>query len=404
MTNTRATTARLLPAQATPRGGPQGFKPFLRVWWNEVDRVVIALVLALMLIGALAVAAASPVSAARRGLPEMYYLWPHLLWLAIGLGVMFITALMALQWLRRGAVLLGVLMLGALFLVPFVGVEGGAAYRWLNVFGMSLQPSEFLKPAFAVSIAWMLSFKQQEPGLPMFAVTGGLTGLILALLMAQPNLGEALLFAGAWFVVVLLAGLPLRAAGILLAIGVVVGLPLIYLSYGNGQNRINSFLGEGSRFDQEGMAFATLTNGGWTGTGLWMGREKNGLPEAHTDYIFSVIGEEFGLFVCAVLVVIYFAIVARVMMRLVEDDRLFSLLAGSGLAALFGAQAFINIFVNLQLAPSKGMTLPLISYGGSSTIAQCFTLGLLLAITRRNPYLTRDPVEFRGLLEKEPIA
>ena len=174
--------------------------------------------------------------------------------------------------------------------------------------------------------------------------------------------------------------------------GGVGALVLAYLFYDNARHRIDSFLVGGTAFDQVDLASRTLLAGGWTGTGLWLGARKMSLPEAHTDYIFSVIGEEFGLLVCAMVVLLYLAIVVRVLVRLVDEEDLFTMLAAAGLAALIGGQAFINILVNLQLFPSKGMTLPLVSYGGSSTIAVCLTVGLLLALTRRNPFLTRERV------------
>jgi len=160
--------------------------------------------------------------------------------------------------------------------------------------------------------------------------------------------------------------------------------------YDNARNRIDSFLGGGTAFDQVDLAQRTLLAGGWTGTGLWLGTRKLGLPEAHTDYIFSVIGEEFGLIACAVIVILYLALVTRVLVRLLEEEDLFTTLAAAGLVAQIGGQAFINILVNLQLFPSKGMTLPLISYGGSSTIALCLGVGFLLSITRRNPFIRRE--------------
>jgi len=188
----------------------------------------------------------------------------------------------------------------------------------------------------------------------------------------------------------LLAGMSWNWAG-----GLVVGggmlLGAVYELYPNGRHRIDAFFGGGTAFDQVDLAKHTLLAGGWTGTGLWLGTHKLGLPEAHTDYIFSVIGEEFGLLACGGIVLLYVAVVARVVWRLIDEDDLFAVLAATGLAAQFGGQAFINILVNLQLFPSKGMTLPLISYGGSSTVALCLGVGFLLAITRRNPYLGRDP-------------
>jgi cell division protein FtsW len=173
-----------------------------------------------------------------------------------------------------------------------------------------------------------------------------------------------------------------------------------YFLYPNATHRIDNFLSGGSEFDQVDLAMRTLVAGGWNGAGLWLGARKNALPEAHTDYIFSVIGEEFGLIACAVVVVLYCAIAMRVLLRLVDEDDLFTILAATGLTAQLVGQAFINILVNLQLFPSKGMTLPLISYGGSSTIALLLGVGFLLAITRRNPYLSRETFSIPELARK----
>jgi cell division protein FtsW len=364
-------------------------------------------VLLLMALGALAVAAASPSSArdlssADVKLSDLHFFWLHLRWQALGLAVLLGTSLLERDLVRRGAILLAAAMLFGLLLVPFFGVEKNGARRWLDL-GFSVQPSEFLKPAFAVTMAWVLSWKLRDPSLPVLWVSTALLGVIAVLLMLQPNFGEALLFVGLWLVLVVLAGLPLKR---LMMVGgaAVVAVACVLAFYENGRNRLASFLGGGSAYDQVDLANRTLTGGGWTGSGFWLGTNKMRLPEAHTDYIFSVIGEEFGLLVCALVVLLYLAIILRVLVRLVEEDRMFNILAASGLIALFGAQAFINILVNLQLFPSKGMTLPLVSYGGSSTIAQCFTIGMLLAVTRRNPFLSREKFDLRGSIEKEAAS
>ena len=376
----------------------------LRIWWREIDRVLLALVLLLMAVGTLAVAASSPASARRLStdgvkLDDLHFFWLHLRWQALGLAVLVGTALMNREMMRRGSIVLAGLMLLALLLVPILGTEVNGARRWLHV-GISFQPSEFLKPTFAVTLAWVLSWKLRDPALPVLWVSTGLLMVIVALLMLQPNLGEAILFVGLWAVMVVLAGLPLKRFW---QIGgaVLLGLAAVLALYENGRNRLLSFMGGGSAYDQVDLANRTLTGGGWTGSGFWLGSNKMRLPEAHTDYIFSVIGEEFGLLVCAIVVALYLAIILRVLIRLVEEERMFAILAASGLTALFGAQAFINILVNLQLFPSKGMTLPLVSYGGSSTIAQCFTIGLLLCVTRRNPFISREKFDLRGSIEKE---
>ncbi len=404
MNSTRPYIPRLDNGTSSPVQFPQDRKRQVLVWWREIDRVLLALVVLLMALSAIAVAAASPASARRLStsvtqLPDLYFFWLHVRWQIMGLAVLLITSFMPRELARRGTLLLGAAMLVMLLLVPLIGAERNGATRWLDL-GMSFQPSEFLKPAFAIMLAWILSWKVRDPGLPVIGVTGGLLGYITLLLMAQPNLGAAILFVGCWAVVVMLAGLPMKRIGLLLGAGV-TAMVAAYLFYDNARNRIDAFLGGGTAYDQVDLASRTLMGGGWTGTGLGLGTNKMRLPEAHTDYIFSVVGEEFGLLACGLFVALYLAIVLRVLIRLVEEDRLFIILAASGLIALFGGQAFINILVNLQLFPSKGMTLPLVSYGGSSTIAQCFTIGLLLVVTRRNPFLSREAFDLGSKEGKE---
>ena len=288
-------------------------------------------------------------------------------------------------------------MFVALMLVPVVGSEVNGARRWLR-FGISLQPSEFLKCGYPILLAWILSWRARDPQIPVIAICFGLMGLLGALLMLQPDFGSTMLFSGTFLVLILLSGMDIKRIGMFFGLGL-IGLVVMYFTYDNGRNRIDNFLFGGSAFDQVDLAQRTLLNGGWTGLGFWMGSRKLALPEAHTDYIFSVIGEEFGLLACMVIVMIYLAILTRVILRLVEEEDLFTVLAASGFAAQFGGQAFINILVNLQLFPSKGMTLPLISYGGSSTVAMCLCVGLLLAITRRNPFIQREKFSLRAIGE-----
>lgn len=392
-----------LPPVAVQRGWREG----LRIWWREIDKVLLALVLVLMAIGFVAVAAASPAGAEQNSsaavpLAPFYYLQRHLVFQLLGLVVMIGVSLSGADAARRLAILVGAGMLALMVVVPFIGEEKNGARRWINL-GFSLQPSEFLKPGFVVTSAWVLSWRLRDPGLPVIGIVTALLVLIVGLLMLQPNLGDAILFAGIWVVMVLLAGLPWQRLALIAGAGL-AGMVLAYLFYDNARNRIESFFGGGTAFDQVDLARRTLTAGGWTGSGLWLGVRKMSLPEAHTDYIFSVIGEEFGLVACALVVLVFSALVLRVLIRLTNEDNLFALLAGAGLVTQLGGQAFINMLVNLQLFPSKGMTLPLISYGGSSTLAVCFTLGLLLAITRRNPFLAREGGGLRALLERKDVS
>jgi cell division protein FtsW len=386
-----------------PRGGRIGNEGTVRIqrsrksdfaiWWREIDRTLLALVLALMAIGAAAVAASSPASARRLStasvrLDDLHFFYLHIRFQLAGLVAMLAASMLPKDRARQAGILLCFAMLIGLMAVPLIGFSVNGARRWLNL-GMSLQPSEFLKPAFAIGMAWVLSWRVRDPNLPVIELTTGIMGMIAVLLMAQPDFGSAILFIGVWFVMVLMSGISLKRIGLAGGAGLSF-VVLAYMFYDNARHRIDAFIGGGTAFDQVDLAQRTLLAGGWTGSGLWLGTRKLGLPEAHTDYVFSVIGEEFGLIACAVIVVLYLALVARVLVRLLEEEDLFTTLAAAGLTAQVGGQAFINILVNLQLFPSKGMTLPLISYGGSSTIALCLGVGFLLSITRRNPFIRRE--------------
>ena len=402
MSTIPATTSRAVP-ERTRDGGVRvvgranryrrSRRSELVIWWREIDRVLLGLVMLLVMIGAIAVAAASPASAHRlstatKTLGDLHFFWLHLRFVAMGLIAMFVASILPRETARRLAIILAAAMIVGLILVPLIGTEVKGARRWLNL-GVSLQPSEFLKPGFAIALAWILSWRVRDPKIPVLGVSLALIALVFGLLMAQPDFGSAVLYLGVWFVLVCLSGLSSKKIAAVLGGGPLV-LLLAYLFYPNATHRIDAFLSGGSQFDQVDLAMRTLMNGGWGGTGLWLGTRKMALPEAHTDYIFSVIGEEFGLIVCAGVVLIYCAIVVRVLLRLLDEDDLFTVLAAAGLTAQLAGQAFINILVNLQLFPSKGMTLPLISYGGSSTVALLLGVGFLLAITRRNPYLSRE--------------
>ena len=396
-----ATTA---PASAAASRYSRNRRGRLAIWWQEIDRPTLILVLILMAIGTVAVGAGSPASARRLStahekLPDLYFLSLHLRWQLIGLGALFWASTLGKDSARRVGILLALAMFVGLMLVPLVGTEVNGARRWLRL-GVSLQPSEFLKCGFPILLAWILSWRARDPQLPVIGICFGIMALLGGLLMLQPDFGSTMLFAGAFLVLILLSGIDLKRVGAFAGLGM-AGLVLMYFTYDNGRNRIDNFLFGGTAFDQVDLAQRTLLNGGWTGLGFWMGTRKLALPEAHTDYVFSVIGEEFGLIACMVIVALYLALLIRVMLRLVEEEDLFTVLAAAGFAAQFGGQAFINMLVNLQLFPSKGMTLPLISYGGSSTVAMCLCMGLLLAITRRNPFIRREKFSLRAVGESQ---
>lgn len=367
----------------------------LSLWFWEIDRLLLSLLIVLISIGLVAVAAASPAAAHRYSgsgvtFPSLYYFWRQLAWVAVSLPVMLGISMLPKVTARRLALAGAAFFSVMLAIVPLIGFEVNGAKRWIGVGFSQFQPSEFLKPLFVVSLAWLLSLRQQDRSLPVVPLSGVLVGVIAVLLMKQPDLGQTVIFGIMWMALLLISGVSGRIVGGLVALGF-GGIVAAYLFYPVATTRINNFIyGEGDTY-QVDKAHATITGGGFFGTGPGGGQAKFQLPEAHTDYIYSVIGEEFGLIACLAVAAIYLAIVVRVFLKLLDEEDGFTLLAAAGLATQFGVQALINMAVNLQLAPSKGMTLPLVSYGGSSMLALAIGMGLLLAFTRRNPYLKRSP-------------
>jgi cell division protein FtsW len=368
-------------------------------WFWEIDRVLLFFVAVLIAIGLVAVAAASPAAGQRYSgvgttFAPLHYFYRQLIWIMAGLPVMIGVSMLPRDKARRLCLLGTLIFTGLLVLVPIFGPEVNGARRWLGIGFAQFQPSEFLKPLYIVTIAWLLSLKSQDEGLPVVPLSGILTGLIALLLMKQPNFGETIIFATAWVLLLTLSGAPMRFL-IILGIGAVAIVILAYFFYPVAHARIDGFLFEHGDTYQTDSALKTLTAGGMFGAGPGAGTHKFLLPEPHTDYIFSVIGEEFGIIACLAIAIIYLVIVARVLIRLLHEDDQFVVLAAAGLVCQFGMQALINMAVNVQIAPSKGMTLPFISYGGSSMVALSIGMGLLLAFTRRNPYLHRSPYVVR---------
>jgi len=364
-------------------------------WFWEIDRVLLFFVAVLIAIGLIAVAAASPAAGQRYSgggvsFAPLHYFYRQLVWIVVALPVMVGVSMMPRPMARRLSLVGALLFTGLLFLVPVIGVEVNGARRWLGIGFAQFQPSEFLKPLFIVSIAWLLSLKNQDSSLPVVPLSGIITGLVALLLMQQPNFGETIIFAAAWVMLLTLSGASLRILGFL-GLAALAGVVLAYFFYPVATMRIDSFLFAGGDTYQTDSALQTLTSGGLFGAGPGAGTRKFLLPEPHTDYIFSVIGEEFGMIACLAIAIIYLVIVARVLIRLLHEEDNFVVLAAAGLVTQFGLQALINMAVNVQIAPSKGMTLPFISYGGSSMVALSIGMGLLLAFTRRNPYLHRSP-------------
>ena len=378
----------------------RGDRSPLGVWFWELDRVLLSLMMVLIAIGLLAVAAASPAAAQRLSssttqLSSLYFFYRQLMWVLLGVPLMLLVSMYPREQARRFAVYGFCVFFVLLALVPLLGREVNGSQRWIGSGFAGLQPSEFLKPFFAVMLAWIISWRLKDPSLPVLVLTSIATGLVCFFLLLQPDLGQTILFMGTWFALMMVAGVPASRLWFLV-IGGVVFILLAYNFYPVATQRIDAWIFGTEGLTHDKMALATLTNGGFIGLGPGLGIKKYSLPEGQTDYIFSVIGEEFGLLACMVIALLYFAILVRIIIRLLDEKDQFVVMAVAGLGAQFCGQAMINIAVNLGVFPSKGMTLPFISYGGSSILALSITCGLILALTKRNPYLDRSLYLLKG--------
>ncbi|HTH97764.1 MAG TPA: putative lipid II flippase FtsW [Stellaceae bacterium] len=353
-------------------------------WWWTVDRWTVVAIIILCGFGSIMIFAASPAVATRIGASSFYFVKHQLLLLPLTMLVIFGISLQSPRMVRRTAaitLLLSLVLLAATFVV---GTEIKGARRWVSLAGISIQPSEFVKPAFAVICAWLFA-EQKNPNrrLPGNAIAIGLYLLIAAMLLKQPDLGQTVVISTIWFVEFFLAGLPIILVGLVMMAGA-GGLVGAYFLFPHVHSRIDRFLnpqnGDSYQVTRSLEAFA---NGGLWGTGPGEGTVKNYLPDAHADFVFAVAGEEFGLVVCLAVVVVFAFVVLRGLSRLLSEQNLYVVLAGTGLLVQFGLQAVINMASTLHMIPTKGMTLPFLSYGGSSLLALGVGTGMLLALTRK---------------------
>lgn len=359
------------------------------MWWWTVDRWFLAAFLMLMGLGIVLSFAASPAVAERIGLGMFHFATRQIIFTIPALCVMIAVSFLDVRQIRRlSIVILGVMLL-LMVAVLFVGVEVKGARRWVSLAGLSIQPSEFLKPAFVVISAWLLSENERNPDIPgnLFAMI--LLGVVLALLMAQPDFGQTILVLGTWGVMFFMAGMSWFWIIVLGAVGMGGGFGA-YLFFPHVAGRIDRFLtGEGDTF-QVDMGREAIISGGWFGVGPGEGVVKRVIPDSHADFIFSVAGEEFGIILLIAIMLIFAFIVLRGLRIALKEHDDFTRYAVAGLVVVFGFQSIINMSVNLQLMPAKGMTLPFISYGGSSLIAIAMSMGMVLALTRKKPEKLRN--------------
>jgi cell division protein FtsW len=360
--------------------------PILPRWWRTVDKWSITCIMMLFGIGLLLGLASSPPLAAKNGLDPFHYVERQAIFGSAALVTMFVTSLMSPGLVRRLAVLGFIAAFVALALLPFLGTDfGKGAVRWYSLGFASVQPSEFLKPAFVVFAAWMMAASQEINGPPGKTISLSVTILIVALLAMQPDFGQACLILFGWGVMYFVAGASMILLIILAAMVVLAGT-VAYNSSEHFARRIDGFLSPDlDPRTQLGYATNAIQEGGFFGRGVGEGQVKWSLPDAHTDFIIAVAAEEYGLVMVLCIILLYATIVVRSLIRLMRERDPFIRLAGTGLACMFGVQAMINMGVAVRLLPAKGMTLPFVSYGGSSLIAGGVAVGMLLAFTRTRP-------------------
>ena len=360
--------------------------PIIPRWWRTIDRWTMSCILILFGIGLLLGLAASPPLAERNGLPPFYYVTRQAFFGGMAITVMIVTSMMSPRLVRRLAVIgfLGAFV--ALALLPFLGTDfGKGAVRWYSLGFASLQPSEFLKPVFIVVAAWLMAASYEIGGPPGKTYSFALTVAICLMLALQPDFGQAALIIFAWGVMYFVAGAPMLL--IFGVTGLVIGAGVFaYNSSEHFARRIDGFLNpDVDPRTQLGYAANAIREGGFFGVGVGEGQVKWSLPDAHTDFIIAVAAEEYGLVCVIAIIVLYMVIVTRSLARLMGERDPFIRIAGTGLACAFGVQAMINMGVAVRLLPAKGMTLPFVSYGGSSLIAGGVMVGMLLAFTRSRP-------------------
>jgi cell division protein FtsW len=355
-------------------------------WWWAIDRVILGALVALMVSGVVLLMAGGPPVAERLGLSTFHFVNRQAVYLLVAMSVFLSVSLMTPRQVRRAALLLFAVSLAMVVATLYLGVEVKGARRWLTLGPLgSVQPSEFIKPAFVILAAWAFAEGTRRPDLPGTIMAFLLLPITIVPLVLQPDFGQTMLVALVWAGLFFVAGLHwfwvlgLGGAG---AVGILIAYQLVP----HVRARIERFMdkGSGDTF-QIDTALESFAQGGWLGKGPGEGTVKRILPDAHTDFIFAVTAEEFGIVVCIALVMLFALIVLRALFMAQKAEDPFVRLAVTGLALLFGIQAAINMMVNLHMMPAKGMTLPFISYGGSSLISLAIGTGFLLALTRKRP-------------------
>ncbi len=360
-------------------------RSILGAWWFTVDRSMLASILLLMIIGLLMSLAASPPVAQKLGHDPYFFVIRHILFFIPGVILFLIMSILSPQNIRKLSLLLLVISVLLMIFVLVGGVEINGSKRWIKISGLSLQPSEFVKPGFVVIVAWLFAQSIERKDMPGNKLAILLLFILSGLLILQPDFGQTLLVVMVWGGLYFLAGTPISWVAAVFCVAL-AGSAGAYFLLPHVQERVKVFInpGLGDSF-QTDQALQSFIDGGWFGRGPGEGQLKDILPDAHTDFIFSVIGEEYGILAClGILLLIAFIVIRGLISAMKEGDN-FLRFASAGLIMLFGLQSVINMAVNIGLLPTKGMTFPFISYGGSSLLSMSLAMGMAVGLIRRRP-------------------
>jgi len=358
-------------------------------WWFTVDRLMFFGLLLLMGAGLVLSLAASPPIAAKFNVEPFYFVRRHAALLLPAVAIMFAASTLTPKQIRRASLVIFLVGIALMVLILFLGPEIKGAKRWLQFGALSVQPSEFVKPAFVILTAWLFNESQKRPDVPGIQLAVAIYAIFATLLILQPDFGQTLLVTLVWGALFYMAGINMVWIAALGLIGI-AGIVTAYFLVPHVTSRIDRFLDPASGDTyQADRSLDSFLHGGWFGRGPGEGTVKNVLPDSHTDFIFAVTAEEYGLIACLILLALFAFIVLRGLSKASQEPDGFIRHAVAGLVMLFGLQALINMAVNVGLLPAKGMTLPFISYGGSSLLAMALTMGFALGLTRKRPMAGR---------------
>ncbi|MBR1904656.1 MAG: cell division protein FtsW [Alphaproteobacteria bacterium] len=353
-------------------------------WWWTVDKVILLMALALLAIGIVLDLTASPAVARTIGVDDFWFVRKQVVYVVVSIAAILTLSMFKLKTIRRASLIGFVIIAGLMFLTLFFGFETKGARRWMSIGGFSLQASEFMKPIFIIVTAWLLDMGKKYDYFPGMLISAGLFGIVALLLLLQPDLGMTMLFTAVFGLQLFLAGLPMMLVVIAALAGIVL-LISSYFIFPHVHARVDQFLyGSDETSYQINRAMEAFQNGNLVGKGPGEGTVKLHIPDAHTDFVFAVAGEEYGVWLCLIIILLFAVIIVRALRLALKESNLFVMYAEVGLAAALGIQAFVNMASSLHIIPTKGMTLPFISYGGSSLLGCAIEVGMLLAVTRKN--------------------